>query len=643
MVGSEFRLSAPRAALRTMAVSFPLIVIRMSDLDTRGNAWLTPPSAYLTSRPSHFAVPAAPFSQYLPMRDGCRLAADIYLPQPLPGAAANTRFPTVVIFTPYYRRFRLTGAGAEPSPNAAKYRDAFVPKGYAVVVVDVRGTGASFGTRDALRSPTERDDYYEVAEWIASQSWSNGRIGSTGISYLGAAACFLASTGHPAVKAVAPLFSVSDIYSEQLYPGGMLSKVWVEAYDELMLALDQDRRDLVAGFPYFNDPRFAGPQRVDDDIDGALVQAAVAEHRNNFTLADLAPEFAYRDGAAFHDPALDSSSCSPYRYLDGIRADVAVYSISGWYDGGGYANGAITRFLSLPNHDNRLLLGPWDHGARTNVSPWRAQPSSEFPLLAEVLRFFDHHLLDLPTGLERESRVHYHSIHDDHWMSADAWPPAPGNAVLYLGEGGTLSNRAQDGVAAFDTQVSFDWTTGRQTRYERLGAANIEDYYADWGQHEAALPRFETAPLVAPMSIAGHVVAHLDVASSQPDAALFVYLSEVEADGTVRYITEGMLRASHRKDEPCPAEYRTTWPYRAHRRADAERLMPGVAVPLRFALLPVAWTLAQGSRLRVSIAGADRGHFPQVPHGRPPRLTLTLGGAQGCRIEVPVAQPAAAR
>lgn len=608
----------------------------MSDHDTRGHAWKTAPSAYLANRPSAFSVPPQPVSRYLPMRDGCRLAADIYLPAPLPGTSAPESFPTVVIFTPYYRRFRLSGTGAEASPNAAKYRDAFVPKGYAVVVVDVRGTGASYGTRDTLRSPSERDDYREVAEWIANQTWSNGKIGSTGISYLGAAACFLASTGHPAVKAIAPLFSVSDIYSEQLYIGGNLSKVWVEAYDELMLALDQDRRELVAKFPYFNDARFHGPERVDEDADGALLAAAIAEHRNNFTLADLAPEFAYRDGAAFHDPSLDSGSCSPYRYLDGIQPDVAVYSISGWYDGGGYANGAITRFLSLPHNDNRLLLGPWDHGARTNVSPWREKPASDFPLLGEVLRFFDEHLLGMDTGLESESRVHYHSIHDNLWHAADAWPPVPGNERWYLGAGDTLSPHPPSAASQRTFRVSFDWTTGRKTRYERLGAANIEDYYADWAEHETRLPHFDSAPVATPMAIAGHVIAHLNVASSQPDAAVYVYLSEVEADGTVRYITEGLLRASHRQTEPCPPEYRTTWPYRAHRRADAERLVPGEPVTLDFALLPVAWTLAAGSRLRVSLAGGDRGHFPQVPHGRPPVLTFGLGGNGGCYIEVPV-------
>lgn len=608
----------------------------MSDFDTRGNAWRVPASAYLASRPSGFSVPDHPTSSYVTMRDGCRIAVDVYLPQPLAGHTAPSTYPTVAIFTPYYRRFRLSAPGAEPSPNAAKYRDAFVPKGYAVVVVDVRGTGASFGIRDALRSPTERDDYYEIAEWIVQQPWSNGRIGSTGISYLGAASCFLASTGHPAVKAIAPLFSVSDIYSEQLYPGGMLSKVWVQAYDDLMLALDQDQRDLVARFPYFNDPRFTGPERVDDDADGSLVAAAVAEHRNNFTLADLAPEFAFRDNAALHDPSLDTGSCSPYRYLEGIASDVAIYSISGWYDGGGYANGAITRQLSLPHHNSRLLLGPWDHGARTNVSPWRTQTGSEFPLLGEVLRFFDHHLMGMLTGLDEEAPVHYYSIHDNQWYAAPAWPPAPTGTRLWLDRGEALRAEMPKAGTPVVSRVSFDWTTGRNTRYERLGAANIEDYYCDWAAHEAALPHFDTPPLPAPLAIAGHVVVNLTVTSSESDAAVFVYLSEVEISGKVRYITEGMLRALHRATAPCPPDYRTTWPFRRHAAADARRLEPGKPERLEFALLPVAWQLAAGSRLRVSIAGADRGHFPQVPAGRPPVLWFSVGGENGSFIELPV-------
>ncbi|MGE5615567.1 MAG: CocE/NonD family hydrolase, partial [Bacillota bacterium] len=179
----------------------------MPDRDDLGHAWRVLPSEYLKTRPAVHGV-GAPASRYVAMRDGCRLALDVYLPQMDDSRVRrNDKFPAIVILTPYYRRFKLSAPGADPSPNAAKYRDFFVPRGYALVVVDARGCGASFGRRDSFRSPKERDDYREIADWIVAQPWSNGVIGSTGISYLGAAACFLASTGHPAVKAIAPLFA----------------------------------------------------------------------------------------------------------------------------------------------------------------------------------------------------------------------------------------------------------------------------------------------------------------------------------------------------------------------------------------------------------------------------------------------------
>jgi len=250
----------------------------MSDSDRSGKAWIVSPSEYIERRPATFRLPERPRSRYLTMRDGCRLAIDLYLPQRGDGGAPPARVPTILILTPYYRRFKLrAGAAAttEASPGAARYRDVFVPRGYALVVVDVRGTGASFGSRDSFRSPAEREDYREIADWIVAQPWSDGAIGATGISYVGAACDFLASTGHPAVKAIAPLFAVWDTYSNHYYPGGMLLTRLATSYDALMVALDHDRRDLLADFPYFNNPDFDGPPPVDEDADGALCRAAV--------------------------------------------------------------------------------------------------------------------------------------------------------------------------------------------------------------------------------------------------------------------------------------------------------------------------------------------------------------------------------
>jgi len=151
----------------------------MPDRDDLGGAWRVPPSRYLANRPPECSV-GAPTSSYVAMADGCRLAVDVILPN----GDAGRRWPTVLILTPYVRRFEVTpGAqGVEPSPNTYRYRDMFVPRGYALVVVDSRGTGASFGTRDSFRSPRERADYKLVADWIVAQAWSDGRIGATGIS-----------------------------------------------------------------------------------------------------------------------------------------------------------------------------------------------------------------------------------------------------------------------------------------------------------------------------------------------------------------------------------------------------------------------------------------------------------------------------
>ena len=126
------------------------------------------------------------------------------------------------------------------------------------------------------------------------------------------------------------------------------------------------------------------------------------------------------------------------------------------------------------------------------------------------------------------------------------------------------------------------------------------------------------------------------LSSSEPDAAIFAYLSEVEADGTVRYVTEGVLRALHRAESPAPRNYRTTWPWRSFARKDAAPMPIGEPQLLKLALLPVAWRFATGSRLKLSIAGADADHFVQTPHGRPPVLKVLSGGDKASMLELPV-------
>jgi putative CocE/NonD family hydrolase len=205
---------------------------------------------------------------------------------------------------------------------------------------------------------------------------------------------------------------------------------------------------------------------------------------------------------------------------------------------------------------------------------------------------------------------------------------------LVLAEGGRLADEAP--AAGSDVfQVDFSRGSGTQTRYERLAAIDVRDYYADWNGRDAAMLCYTSAPLEHDALVAGHPVIELAVAADQRDAALHVYLEEVEVDGSCRYVTEGMLRALHRKEAPCPELHRTSWPFRSFARADAQPLVPGETVLLRFALLPTAWTFRAGSRIRIAISGADSDHFGQVPHGRPPRLTIGSGGAVPSLIALP--------
>jgi putative CocE/NonD family hydrolase len=609
----------------------------MSELDPQHRAWRETPNAYLARRPAEHRCPPRPFSLYVPMRDGCRLAVDVHLPAEPSGAPlAGQRWPAILFPTPYYRRFAIapTDRAVEPSPGAGRFRDLLVPRGYALVVVDVRGTGASFGTRESFRSPVEREDYRELADWIVRQPWSDGQIGSTGISYVGAAATFLATTGHPAVRAIAPLFAVWDTWADHYYPGGVLLNQLARSYDELMVALDHDRRDLLGRFAYFGDPAFAGPQPIDDDPDGALCRAAVAEHRGNFRMPDFITEFRCRDDRLPYDPGFGADAFSPYGYAASIRDDVAVYSISGWMDGAGFANGAIVRFLSLPGPRHHLLLGPWDHGARANVSPWREGVEPRFSVPGEVLRFFDEYLQGRDTGLRREARVHYYTMHAEGWRAADSWPPGAETRTLFLAEGSRLADEA--GASGADLhRVDLARGTGTHTRHERLAAVDTREYYPDWDGRDAGLLRYESAPLPRDVEVSGHPVVTLWIESSEGDAAVFVYLSEVEPDGRVRYVTEGVLRALHRREAPAPRFERRTWPYRTFARADAAPMPRGRAERLRFGLLPTSWRFGAGSRIRLAIAGADADHYVQVPHGRPPVLTVRRGVDCPSGIELP--------
>ena len=399
-----------------------------------------------------------------------------------------------------------------------------------------------------------------------------------------------------------------------------------QLYDNLMKGLDLDQRAYLKDYKYYASPDYLGPQPVDEDPSGEMVAAAVAEHQANFRQTDFMADLSYREEGLPYDPDYSSAEISPYRYCAGVNEDVAILSMSGWLDGAGYANGAISRFLTLDKNPRHLVLGPWDHGARIDVSPWRESEDPSFPMLGTILRFFDTYLMDQDTGMRTEPPVAYFKMHEEAWGEAQTWPPKNDLLVLHPDQKGGLGTEKVEGTASY--QCVPETGTGFETRYERIAGMDSRKYYYDWQGRTALMLSVDSAPMDEDTNLSGHVLRDMTAYFDAPDAGLFIYLTEVEADGTERYITEGVLRAIFRDEETAPSNIRINWPFRSYRRETAQALPLNEAQRIRIPLLPTAWTVSKGSKLRLSIAGADKDHFKKVPHGKMPNITLKLSETQ---------------
>jgi len=600
-------------------------------------AWQVTPNEYLKDHPPTYKGERLT-SCFVPMRDGIRLAIDVHLP----GSEQTTdSYPVILMFTPYYRRFALAAnhsPNVEACPNIAIFRDMFVPRGYAIVAVDIRGCGASFGSRDGFRSPRERDDYYEIAEWVTKQDWCDGNLGATGISYVGAASDFLASTQHSAVKAIVPVSSVWDTWSNHLYPGGVLFNAVTKKYGELAEALDQGDREAMRQYTYFADTDLEGPAPVEAD-DGTLLAQALKEHMANFDMQDFAQQFRFRDDGLSDNPAYTSAQISPYFYAANQKdTPVASYGMTGWHDGPGFTNGSIQRYQWQTNPKRRLLIGAWDHGARSNSSPWAKNPVPEISWLADILRFFDAHLRGYETGLEAEMPIHYFTCGEEKWKRAQNWPlPETKWQTHYLGPNNALVSDCPNEGSAKDTyQADFDCRTGFNTRYDRLYAANVTSYYRDWNGRDENMLCYTTPPLELDTEVTGHPEVTLHLSSSEPDCAVIIYLEDVAPDGKCRYVTEGIFRALHRKRGPNPIGIPETNLSHSFNRHDAELLVPGEISEIAFEMLPTSYQFKKGHSIRIAIAAADSDHLSRIPDGRPPLLNFFRSQLKASNIALPI-------
>ena len=541
----------------------------------------------------------------LPMRDGVQLAIRLY--KPLENVRPVTaRWPVIWHAT---LDIADNGPGAAPPPapprpgfdvvddstvEPAHDLAALTRHGYVVAIVARRGSGASFGRRRGYEDLTEAEDSYEITEWLARQSWSDGNVGVYGCSNTGEAAMHVLAMRPPHLKAV-----FAGCFSFNRFDGFV-------------------RGGIIANWG-------AGPQRtLADDlratpVDGpdgrALLEAAAKSHAGSTYLLDLMRGMPYRD--SFSDLTLSRFwyEASVSSYLDAMRASgAALYVQGGWRDDF-RAQGLISWANYLPGK-RFLLIGDWTHCANTG-----------FDLRAEELRFYDAFLKGIDTGIKDDAPIHYQTVDPGRrtlpWHEATTWPVKADLVTLHFGANGTLSRTIQGAgpeTVTIETNLSCP---GGITDPRRVALSQPCD-------PSAGGARWTSPALADDITVTGHPVLHVEIGASIPEPRLFAYLEDVFPDGHADVITDARLALALRKTAAPPWD-NLGLPWHHAIAADRQPLQPGERVAADIAFLPISYVFPAGHKLRIAIAGADPRERlrPEIPPGATlsivtDRTTLTV-------------------
>jgi uncharacterized protein len=466
----------------------------------------------------------------VPMRDGVALRADVLRP------SDSGKFPVLVYRTPYGR-----DAAQE---EYTTFRHA-VERGYAMVIEDVRGRYHSDGEFRPYEN--EGRDGYDMIEWAASQSWSNGAVGTFGLSYPGAVQWLAAVESPPHLKAMVPAMTFSTPQNF-FYAGGTWDLSWIEwIWDNI--APDVRAKKSLPGPRTYEEALTAwkdeGPKML-----GALPLLAVEQ------LRQVAPYYYDWLSHPAEDPWWEWSEL---RNKYG-RSHAAVLDLSAWYDDNYGPEGATTNYAGLlkvrageKDPRTHLLLGPWVHGvastAKTKSGEREFGASAAIDYDEVVLRWLDHYLKGTDNGVDREKPVRYFVMGRNEWRDADAWPPAAERVAFRLGA-------AKKGERI--GTLAFGHTGGREEFSEFVSdpANPVANEYASSGAHDYRklaerddVLTFDSALLESDTEVTGPISARIFVSCDCRDFDLWVRLLDVSPDGRAfNLMSPGLdvLRASYR-------------------------------------------------------------------------------------------------
>jgi len=513
----------------------------------------------------------------VPMRDGVVLRADVLLP------AESGRFPTLVYRTPYNK---------ESAFREGNTFEKAVARGYAVVVQDVRGRYASDGEFNAYRN--EGRDGYDTIEWAAKQSWSDGNVGTFGLSYPGAVQWLAAVENPPHLKAMVPAMTFSTprnfFYSAGVFDGSWLDWIWFN------IAPDIRRRK-----------NLPGPQ-TRKDASAAWKQ----EHQRMQEFLPLSELPDLKDVAPFYYEWLSHPAADPWWDWAELRnkydrVHAAVLNFSGWYDEAYGPDGATTNFNGLlaarrgeKDPRTRTMIGPWTHGGQGESRSGERDfgPSAAIDYDELILRWMDHYVRGIDNGVDREKSVRIFVMGDNQWRDEDSWPLARAIATtfyLYLARKNSprliwsLRKNPPSDLATYFQFIS-DPSQPLTDPYEEFGA---RDYQSIPGKRNVLV--FDSPLLKRDTEVTGPVRATIFASADVSDFDLWVRLLDVWPDGRAfNLMSPGLdvLRASYRNGSLKP-----------------ELLEPGTIYELTVDRLLTSNVFKKGHRIRLQISGAFFPHF----------------------------------
>jgi predicted acyl esterase len=523
-------------------------------------------------------------SFYIPMRDGVKLAADLYRPTKN-GVAASEKLPVIWSHTPYNRRGRATP------------EEALIKHGYNVAVVDFRGVYASYGANKGYNRgewiDPAKNDAYDVTEWFARQSYSNGNIGMWGCSAVGGSQMQAATTRPPSLKAVVPQSAEFDPYPVWVL-GGMAAKANVgtpTAEGGTNQVVQRDRSAVAVD----------GPAGADE------LAKAIASHAGNF---DSPGQLPYRDSVSTAVGVPWWMVTNPSAHLEALKRPGMGVMVTANWDEAGTRHGAFSTMRNLTPGTVKMLVGPGAH-CGWNV----ALREAGMDIDVEQLRFFDYWLKGVKNGVMEEDPVTYFTYNapaGKAWQTAKSWPPKSRQTDYFL----TAKALSRDKPSKSGTLAA-----------PMVAPVRISSISVTTGTGSVG---YETAPLQSETEVTGDPVVSLWISTAAADTDVIAKLDDVAPDGTAKsYQMLGGLRASVRKLGTAPYDNRGL-PWHPARQADVAPLKAGETVELKFALLPMSYVFKTGHRIRLTLS------FSDPADGAAQAVTVHEGGRNASQISLPV-------